>query len=450
MVAEKSHNQQILTPSKNLDIVLVVDDNPTNIKILFEFLKGYGYKVLVAKNGEDALEKAKQALPHIILLDVMMPGIDGFETCRRLKLNPELQEIPVIFMTALSDTDNKVKGLSLGAVDYITKPFQQEEVLARLQLHLKLSNLTKMLSQQNEILEQKVAERTAQLSQSLESLQQAQVQLVQSEKMSTLGQLSAGIAHEINNPIGFLAGNLDFLKSSITNLIEHLQLYQEALPAPGAKIQQHAREIELEYLLEDAPQMLESMKEGTDRLRQISISMRTLSRSDTANKVTFNIHEGIDSTLMILKHRLKANPERPEIQVIKTYGDLPGIECYPGQLNQVFMNLLANAIDAIEETTKQRSIEAIKSEPFHITISTAITADGDTITISFKDNGMGIPQQIQEHLFEQLFTTKPPGKGTGLGLSISWQIIVDKHGGKLQCISAPGQGAEFRIELPIK
>ncbi|GAB4282095.1 MAG: hypothetical protein Fur0025_11000 [Oscillatoriaceae cyanobacterium] len=433
-----------------MDIVLVVDDNPTNIKVLFEFLKGFGYKVLVAKNGEDALEKAKQALPHIILLDIMMPGIDGFETCRRLKLNPDLQDIPVIFMTALSDTVNKVKGLSLGAVDYITKPFQQEEVLARLQLHLKLSSLTKMLAYQNELLEQKVAERTAQLSQSLESLQQAQVQLVQSEKMSTLGQLSAGIAHEINNPISFLAGNLDFLKSSINHLIEHLQLYQEALPVPGEKIQQHARSIELEYLLEDAKQMLESMKEGTDRLRQISHSMRTLSRSDTANKVTFHVHEGIDSTLMILKHRLKATPERPEIKVIKNYGDIPGIKCYPGQLNQVFMNLLANAIDAIEETTKQNNLDAIKSQPYLITISTAVDPNSDTIAISFKDNGMGIPYQAQEHLFEQLFTTKPPGKGTGLGLSISRQIIVDKHGGKLQCISAPGQGAEFRIELPIK
>jgi signal transduction histidine kinase len=429
--------------------VLIVDDNPTNIKVLFDFLKECDYKVLVAKSGESAIEKAQQASPDIILLDVMMPGIDGFETCRRLKASDVTESIPIIFMTALSDPLDKVKGLRLGAVDYITKPFQHEEVLARLQLHLKLSSMTKKLAEQNEILEQRVAERTAKLSQSLKELQHTQLQLVQKEKMSLLGQLMAGLGHEINNPVNFISGNINLAQEYVEALLEHLQLYRDAFPDPGEEIQEHAEEIDLEYLQEDLPKMIDSLKDGTDRLRQISSSMRVFSRADTSAKVACNIHEGIDSTLIILKHRLKENNKRPAIEVIKEYGDLPPVNCFPGQLNQVFMNLIANAIDALEESSQELSYQQIKANPNRITVRTSVVKEKETVAISVKDNGVGMSPELLSQLFDQLFTTKPVGKGTGLGLSISQQIVVEKHNGKLSCISVPGQGAEFIIEIPI-
>ncbi len=435
--------------TEQTETVLIVDDSPTNIKVLFDFLKECGYKVLVAISGESAIEKAQQTLPDIILLDVIMLGIDGFETCRRLKASAVTEGIPVIFMTSLSDAVDKVKGLRLGAVDYLTKPFQEEELLARIQMHLKVSCLTKKLAKQNEILEQRVAERTAKLAQSLKELQQAQLQLVQKEKMSVLGQLMAGLGHEINNPVNFISGNISHTQKYIENLLKHLQLYREAFPNPGEDIQEHAEEIDLEYLLEDLPKMISSLKEGTDRLRQISTSMRTFSRADTSAKVACNIHEGIDSTLIILKHRLKDSNKRPAIEVVKEYGDLPPVHCFLGLLNQVFMNLIANAIDALEESNQGRSYQEIQANPNRITVRTSVLKENETVAISVKDNGVGMSPEVLSQLFDQLFTTKPVGKGTGLGLSISQQIVVEKHQGKLSCISVPGQGAEFVIEIPV-
>ncbi|HBQ98561.1 MAG TPA: hybrid sensor histidine kinase/response regulator, partial [Cyanobacteria bacterium UBA11691] len=216
------------------DLILIVDDNPTNIKVLFSFLKESGFKVLVAKDGESTLEKLQEVTPDLILLDVMMPGIDGFETCRQIKACSQTQDIPVIFMTALSDTVDKVKGLKIGAVDYITKPFQQDEVLARMNIHLQLQKLTRQFEIQNEQLkhlteelEQRVEERTAQLKDSIHQLQEAQIQLIQSEKMSSLGELVAGVAHEINNPVGFIAGNISMAMEYTEDIFEHLKLYQK-------------------------------------------------------------------------------------------------------------------------------------------------------------------------------------------------------------------------------
>ncbi|MGK7905229.1 MAG: response regulator [Hormoscilla sp.] len=442
-----------MTQQPEIKPILIVDDIPANLSVLSDALTNAGYKVAVATNGDRALKMVKYNPPALILLDVMMPGIDGFETCQRLKENPATQEIPVIFMTALSDTVDKVKGLNLGAVDYITKPFQQEEVLARIRVHLKLRNLTETLAAQNvllknltEDLEARVADRTAELSQSLQKLQQTQLQLVQSEKMSALGQLVAGIAHEINNPVSFISGNISHTSGYVQDLLELLDLYQNKFANPGSEIEEKIEEIELEYLREDLPKLIESMKLGTDRIRHISTSLRTFSRSDSTKKVQFNIHEGIDSTLLILQHRLKANPKRPEIKVVKKYGDIPPISCYAGQINQVFMNLLANAIDAIDEA--KRSVAELEVNPHTIIIRTELEGD-DTVVIIISDNGLGIPDEIKQKVFEHLFTTKPVGKGTGLGLSISCQIVQEKHGGKLTCTSALGKGTEFAIALPL-
>ena len=290
-------------------------------------------------------------------------------------------------------------------------------------------------------------EQNQQLEQTLKNLQQAQLQIVQSEKMSALGNLVAGVAHEINNPIGFISGNLSEAKRSFADIIEHLELYRA--DAPKSEIADHAEEIDLDYLLEDLPQMIDSMQVGCDRICSISTSLRTFSRGDKDYKVSFNIHDGIDSALLILKHRLKANEQRPPIEVMTKYGNLPKIECFPGQLNQVFMNLLANAIDALEESNQGRSFNEIAVNPNCITICTDVVDEG-SIKIIIGDNGTGMKEKVKQHIFDHLFTTKGVGKGTGLGLAIVRQIAVEKHGGSIDVMSEPGIGTEFAIVLPVK
>jgi signal transduction histidine kinase len=421
--------------------ILLVDDNPNNLKVLSQAIQGCGWKILMATDGESAIEQAEYSDPNLILLDVMMPDIDGFEICRRLKANFLTKNIPVIFMTALCDATDKVKGLEIGAVDYITKPFQKEELIARLKLHLNISHLTHTL-------EQRVEERTIELTQSLQKLQNTQLQLIQSEKMSTLGQLVAGIGHEINNPIGFISGSCSHIEEYMNDLLRLVNLQQQKLPHPDPEIEELIEEIDLEYLAKDLPKIMESMHQGIDRLKDISLSLRTFARSDILSLVEFQIHEGIDSTLMLLKHRLKDQGDRPTIEVIKKYGVLPLITCYPGQLNQVFMNLIANAIDALDESNTDRSFEEIKSNPNRITITTSLKELN--VEVKIADNGIGMSESVKQKIFDHLFTTKSVGKGTGLGLAIARQIIVEKHGGSIECNSSTEQGTEFVFLIPVR
>lgn len=280
-----------------------------------------------------------------------------------------------------------------------------------------------------------------------QQLEQSQLQIVQSEKMASLGNLVAGVAHEINNPIGFLNGSINNAKEYVQDFLGHLALYQKHYPNPVAEIQDNAEDLDLDFLCEDLPKLLTSMQGATDRIKSISTSLRTFSRADTEYKVSANLHEGLDSTLLILKYRLKANQFRPAIEVIKDYGEIPLIDCFPGQLNQVFMNILANAIDMFDEMTQKLSFAELENHPQQITIHTVMI--DNQVQIWIRDNGKGMTEEIQAKIFDHLFTTKGVGKGTGLGLAIARQIVVDKHGGSLEVQSEPGQGTEFCIRLPI-
>ena len=292
-------------------------------------------------------------------------------------------------------------------------------------------------------------EQTQELQVTLDNLKKTQFQLVQSEKMSSLGLLVAGVAHEINNPVNFIHGNLTYVQEYAKNLLNFIQLYQKYYPNPVLEIQTEAQEIDLEFLQEDFSKIIASMTTGTERIRQIVLSLRNFSRMDESEFKIIDIHEGIDNTLIILQHRLKANSERPAIEIIREYYKLPLVECYPGQLNQVFMNILANGIDALEEFNKKRTLEEIKNNPSQITINTSIF-DEKWIKIAITDNGIGIPDEVKERIFDPFFTTKSVGKGTGMGLSISYKIIVEGHNGTLELFSNINQGTEFIIKIPIK
>lgn len=304
-------------------------------------------------------------------------------------------------------------------------------------------------------------EQATQLEQTVRELQQAQAKLVQTEKMSSLGQLVAGVAHEINNPVSFIHGNIAPADRYIHDLLRLVSLYQQYYPQPVPVIQREIQAIDLDFLKEDLPKLLGSLKIGADRIRQIVRSLRTFSRHDEAEKKPVDIHEGIDSTLLILQNRLRPRPGFSGIQIIKDYSDLPKVECYAGQLNQVFMNILVNAIDALESYEQERSIETIPANSNTILIKTRLECREDAFTLSqgrsavpiviidIRDNGPGMTVDTKAKLFDPFFTTKPVGQGTGLGLYISYQIIVDKHSGTLNCFSTLHQGTEFRIEIPV-
>ncbi|MEG4444187.1 ATP-binding protein [Microcoleus sp. AT9_B5] len=303
-----------------------------------------------------------------------------------------------------------------------------------------------------EKIEKIAAERTAksqQLEQALQELQQTQSQLIQQEKMSSLGLLVAGVAHEVNNPINFIYGNIHHASAYSSDLLELVKLYQKHYSYPPSEISEHLENIDFDFLSKDLPQLLSSMKIGADRIVQIVKSLRNFSRLDESEMKPVNIHEGIDSTLLILQSRLKATADRPAIEIVKNYSHLPLVECYAGQLNQVFMNILANAIDALESYNLDRGPQAAKANPIAIAITTEYSIP-DKIIVRISDNGPGIAENVKKRLFDPFFTTKAVGKGTGLGLSISYKIVVEKHKGALRCDSTPGLGTEFSIEIPLR
>ena len=425
--------------------ILIVDDIPTNIRVLLDFLEHSGFKIAIAKNAESALSKAVRIIPDLIILDVMMPGIDGFETCRRLKADRTTCEIPVIFMTALADEVDKVKGLHLGAVDYITKPIHNEEVLARIRVHLSLRHTQTRLMM--EVAERRQAE--VKLKEAMKELKQTQVQLIQTEKMSSLGQLVAGVAHEINNPNNFIYGNLKHAKSYTQTLLKLLAQYQKHYPQPVDDIQQLLEDEDCSFLMDDLTGLFDSMESGTVRIRDIVTSLKKFSRLGEDGRKQVNLHTGIDSCINLLSHRVQANSTRKyDLKIIRHYGDLPPVECHADQINQVVMHLISNAIDALDCRSTSCSLDDL-STVGQITISTSVQ-EQDWVVVQIADNGPGIEEGIQAKLFDPFFTTKKIGEGIGLGLSISYQIIVNQHHGYLQWQSSPWKNTIFTFKIPVE
>lgn len=420
-------------------LILVADDDITTQLILQHALEEQGHQVYMAEDGGIALSLARKHHPNLVICDWMMPRVDGLEVCRSLKADPELTSAFFILLTAKENMTDRITGLDSGADDFISKPIEIEEILARVRSGLRIQNLNQALLKSNQ-----------QLVQALSNLQQAQVQLIQHEKMLSLVQFVAGIAHEINNPVTFIRGNLDYVSQYTANLLEVVNLYQKVYPQPQPEIQTKLEEIEVEYIMDDLPQVLKSMQQGTERISNIIQSLKNFSRLDESAKKLADIHEGIDNTLLILQSRLNQNRDHP-IQVIKLYGQIPQIVCYPSHLNQVFMNVLNNAIDAIAQHKKNHPFLEpkiwIKTEACDFTHPHQSSTQA--IRIRIQDNGTGIPQEIRRQIYDPFFTTKPVGSGKGLGLSIAYQIIVEKHKGTFKFCSELDQGTEFIIEIPL-
>lgn len=393
-----------------------------------------------------SISEAKQLIidhPDIafILLDVVMETNDaGLKIVRYIREELKNQTVQIILRTGQpGEAPEESVILAYDINDYKLKTELTRQKLIT-------AVIAALRAYRNAIA---LKEQAAQLSQTLQTLERTQFQLIHSEKMSTLGNLVLGVVHEINNPLSWISGNLALLEEFVNQLLELTCCYQQLFAQDETKMDAKVEAVDLEYLRQDLPDLIRSTKEGTDRLRRLSSSLQTFSKVETATKVPFNIHEGIESTLLLLKHRLRANGTRPAIEVIKDYGNIPLVECFPSQINQAFMHLLINAIDALKELNWGRSFEEIQSHPNQITIQTTLR-DEQHIVIYIRDNGIGMSEAEKQRAFDALFTTKPVGQGTGLGLAIVRQIIVEKHGGSIDVVSSPGQGSTFIIKLPVQ
>jgi two-component system, NtrC family, sensor kinase len=451
LLTTKGKNWQL--PPPNLSATLITLDNKNYLAKSIVFTGASQSLTTTVLYSISMLEVAEyrlwQHLGLLFLLGSSILGVVGFLIARTITHHLKAVTHVAQRVTQESNFNLQAPVTSEDEVGILAISFNQliQEVKRLLAEQYEANQKLELYSQ---TLQEKIEERTQALQQknidlkhTLQELRRTQSQLIQNEKMSSLGHLVAGIAHEINNPVNFIYGNLKHTDDYTQQLLCLLELYQKHYPYPEPEIQNAKQEADIEYLTEDLPKMLTSMKIGANRIREIVLSLRIFSRLDEAEFKNADIHEGIDSTLLILQHRLKSQSDRPKITVIKEYSEIPKIQCFAGQLNQVFMNILANAIDALEEAFQN----GFCPDPI-IRISSAQV--NENVVIQIVDNGIGIPEAIQSHIFDPFFTTKPVGKGTGMGLSISYQIITEKHGGYLRCISSPGQGTEFVIAIPIR
>ena len=441
----------------------------------------------VTHQAFDPLFLANLNAPQLLTLDALQE-VTGLEqiivemnllVCDDISTNPQLNKATQDYLSKLGllsllavsvDTKSGQTGVILCENYSYKRPWTEHEVelLKDVSVQLAIAIDQAKVYERSRFSAAVAIAQAEQLKKAMQDLQEAQAQLIQKEKMSALGQLVAGVAHEINNPVNFIYGNLCHAKEFVKSLINLVRLYQEKHPYSAGEIYEYQESIEADFLMEDLPKMLSSMEVGAERIRQIVLSLKFFSRKDEAEMGVFNVHDGIDSTLMILQNRLKAYAKHPEIHIVKEYGPLLTVESFAGLMNQVFMNIISNAIDALEEYNQERSPGEIKANPSTITIRTSMV-QGDKennpelisnslgsnhhlshVLIAISDNGPGISEAVKARLFDPFFTTKPVGKGTGLGLSISYQIVVEKHGGALWCESEPGSGTTFLIKIPVR
>lgn len=414
------------------ETILIVDDTPANLEVLIHLFQKEGYKVRAVTSGAMGIRSAEHDPPDIILLDVNMPEMNGFEVCRLLKQHEILKGIPVIFISALSDTFDKVTAFESGGLDFITKPFQIAEALARVRTHLALRRYQRLLEIKN-----------YDLNQALAQLQEAQSQLINSEKMASLGVLTAGIAHEINNPISFIYSSSLGISKNIEFFTRLQEKYEELFThcdeALTRELTEFKNQNDYRERMEELSVLTGNIMNGAQRITGIVQSLRRFVRLDEADMKEIDIHENIDSTLLLLQHKINNR-----IRVVKNYGSIPPVPCFPARLSQVFMNIIANAMDAIE------SKEAMTDRE-QITITTSVVESNGSpwVTIGIADTGKGIPEAVLKKVFDPFFTTKPVGKGMGLGLSISNNIIRE-HGGMVEVKNVESSGASFTIILPLQ
>ncbi len=414
--------------------ILIVDDTVNNLRLLASILTQAGYPVRKALSGELALNSVALRLPDLILLDVTMPGLSGYEVCQRLKQNPATAAIPVLFISALDQPLDKVKAFEVGGVDYITKPFQNEEVLARIQHHLTIQQLQKDLAARNQALEQALAE-----------LQSTQAELIQQKKMLSLSSLVAGVAHEINNPLSFIQGNIPLARRYVGDLFQLLALYQAKQQEPEAEIVALLDELDLEFLQTDLVSLFQSLEVGATRIAAIVKALSHLHDPRAAEQQQLNLPESFQQLLVLLQHRLQAQGDRPAIQVLQVHDPLPPIVGSERLLNQVWLHLLTNAIDAIDE--RWQTGEPPTESPTIWVQTGLLTAE--MVAIALRDNGSGMTAAVRDRIYDPFFTTKPQGKGAGLGLTTAYQTITTLHQGLITCQSEPGQGTEITVQLPL-
>jgi len=410
-------------------IQAIVGDAVT-VEVVQELLGREGHQVRVAPDGKEDLDLAREFSPDVIICDGTSPQINFLELCRLVKADRELARVYFILLTT-ADGFEESQELDTPFDDFLFKPIVKQELLGRVRAS------------------KRARELRAQLELAQQELQLSREQMLQSEKMSSLGELVSGIAHEINNPITFIYSNLTHVRSYATDLIELLRLYQKELVNPGSEILQKQQDMDVEFVLDDLLKIVSSIRTGSDRIRQLILSLQDFSRSDRSGWQLFDVSDGLENTLLLLQHRLPAREGRRDIKVMKEFGNLPQIECYAGLLNQAFLNIINHVIDALEESAQElEELESIQFKPV-ILISTQVV-DAQRIRIEIADNDMAISKDITAQISESFLVAKPAEPTIPLALALSYRIIVEQHKGELKCFSEPGKGTTFRIEIPLR